>query len=279
MNPQSIQWSARADEPGKLNVLSAFFTIDGEANGFHVGGWSVFVRLTGCRVGCHWCDTKYSWSIKQGHLLTPRELFHVVRVLSKGIAKISITGGEPLEQDGPAFREFVNMALDHGHKISIETSGTEDIVPLLDSLRYPSYRKSISLVVDWKLPSAKAVKPPLESNFNSLRKHDVIKFVVANDEDIEEMLRVVRKLNWTYAQMVASPARSNMTPYYLVEKIRYFPEQFARSVGINLQMHKYIWDVNHRDEEEGDDWVGILNEIRQEQLNKDKEREKEQSNV
>ena len=275
MNPQSIQWSARADEPGKLNVLSAFFTIDGEANGFHAGEWSVFVRLTGCRVGCHWCDTKYSWSIKQGTLCTPKELFHVVRILSKGISKISITGGEPLEQDGPAFREFVNLALDHGHKISIETSGTEDIVPLLDSLSYPSCRKRLSLVVDWKLPSAKAVKPPLKSNFSSLRSGDVIKFVVANDEDIEEMLSVVRKLNWTNARMVASPARSHMTPYYLVEKIRYFPERYARSIGINLQMHKYIWDTNHRDEEEGDDWVGILNEIRQER----QKQEEEQSNV
>ena len=228
-------------------------------------------------MGCHWCDTKYSWSIKQGHLLTPRELFHVVRVLSKGMAKISITGGEPLEQDGPALREFVNMAIDNGFRISIETSGTEDIVPLLDSLRYPSYRRSLSLVVDWKLSGAKVVKPPLKSNFSSLRKHDVIKFVVANDEDIEEMLCIIRRLNRTHARMVVSPVRLSMTPYYLVEKIRYSLERFAHRIGINLQMHKYIWDVNHRDEEEGDDWVGILNEIRQEQ--KEKEKEKEQSNV
>ena len=127
MNPAHPQFTERAAPEHLLNVLTVFLTVDGEANAYHQGTWTTFVRLTGCRVGCHWCDTKYSWSIKQGEIMAPSSLIQRVEAVSRGCKKITLTGGEPLEQDGPALRCFLRRLLDHGYRITCETAGTHDI--------------------------------------------------------------------------------------------------------------------------------------------------------
>ena len=43
-----------------LKINEIFDTIQGEA--FYTGTPATFIRLQGCPVGCHWCDTKHTWS-------------------------------------------------------------------------------------------------------------------------------------------------------------------------------------------------------------------------
>ena len=285
MNPESEQWSERADEPGKLNVLGVFLTVDGEATGFHMGTWTVFVRLTGCRVGCRWCDTKYSWSIKQGELVGVGELLKVVDRMLQGATKISITGGEPMEQDSSVLRGFLMAVLNRGYKVSMETSGTEPIWELSRRLPIRASRDRMSFVVDYKLPSAHALKPFLWQNYNAMEKHDVIKFVVGDSNDFQDMVAVARhmqhlshntwKRGWM-PRLVASPvvtdtpgSESKMTPFLLAESLKNHDDPVCRQIGMNIQGHKYIWNDNVRDEEEGLKWEDVLVDVRQSSTNND----------
>ena len=177
MNPERL--NDRADVPGKLNVLSIFLTVDGEANYYHPGSWSVFVRLTGCRVGCHWCDTKYSWSTKQGNLVTPGELLAKVMMVGHGCTKVTITGGEPLEQDGSALCVFLALLGDHGIDVTMETAGTLPVERVLRA------NPGLRLVLDYKLPGARALKEPYLPAFNELTSWHVVKFIIDGPEDLQ----------------------------------------------------------------------------------------------
>ena len=272
MNPESEQWSAQADRDGKLNILNVFLTVDGEANAFHVGEWSVFVRLTGCRVGCVWCDTKYSWSIKQGELLHPvKELLPLVKRVARGARKITITGGEPMEQNQGLLADFVNRAVDFDFSVSIETAGTEPLHEFFGSLKEEA-RKRLSMVLDYKLPASRVLKP-----FNwgpylqFIWQNDVVKFVVADSKDYEHMITIAtalrrRKTSWgRYPRFVASPLNgegTKMSANTLTEMLKRDSASIARCIGVNLQTHKYIYPADARDEEEGGTWQYLLRELR-----------------
>ena len=275
MNPNSEQWAGRADRPGKLNVLDVFLTVDGEANAFHPGTWSVFVRLSGCRVGCHWCDTKYSWSIKQGTLVSVDELVTAVLWVAKGAKKVTITGGEPLEQSSITLADFARQMVLNGFDVSVETAGSESVAEFMS--RMGQCVDYLSMVVDYKLPSAQARKRFHWDNMSYLRhKKDFIKFVVADDYDATWMISIVERMvndKWdvyscekiedTFLHLpkfVASPAHGQYSAEKLVTKLRNHPVSYARQIGLNMQMHKIIWPEDHREEEDagGVVWTDIL---------------------
>ena len=47
------------DDDRELKVSEIFASIQGE--GPSAGAAAVFLRLAGCNLRCHWCDTKYTW--------------------------------------------------------------------------------------------------------------------------------------------------------------------------------------------------------------------------
>lgn len=79
---------------------------------------TVFLRLAGCNLHCHWCDTKYSWS--RGLELSPQEVAD--KVLAHGCQALVITGGEPLLQQ-EALAELLAY-LPEEMFVEIETNGT-----------------------------------------------------------------------------------------------------------------------------------------------------------
>lgn len=99
-----------------LAVNEEFFSIQGE--GELTGTPMYFVRLQGCAVGCHFCDTKQSW--KKGEDTTNEDAI-VKRAKDSGAKWLCITGGEPCEQD---IRYLVKSAHDEKLMVSIETSGS-----------------------------------------------------------------------------------------------------------------------------------------------------------
>ena len=94
-----------------------------------------FVRTQGCSVGCHFCDTKYTWTKDQQ---TTDEMDIIKRAKKSGVKWVCITGGEPLEQDLALLTVYLKA---NGFKIQIETSG----------MFYQSYLKR----VDWITVSPK----------------------------------------------------------------------------------------------------------------------------
>lgn len=93
-----------------------FYSLQGE--GARMGVPAVFLRLAGCNLHCHWCDTKYSW--QKGLEVSPRAVAE--KVMAYGCQALVITGGEPLLQQA----ELVEMikCLPKGVFIEVETNGT-----------------------------------------------------------------------------------------------------------------------------------------------------------
>jgi len=239
----------------ELGILSVYKTIDGEANLWHQGNWSVFVRTAGCTVGCHWCDTKYSWSAKGGARFLPPELVEVVKHVGGGIHKVTLTGGEPLEQDWVGLYLFIKLLIEEDYLITVETAGTQDTIQfrngLEDMLLFRPPFGMLTFVVDWKLPSSKFKGNMDLQHFSHLQHGDVVKFVIDTTEDFNEACKVARLLydKRTFgARMYFSPAHGMMTPVRLF-RMMIVAGMPNIGVGINLQMHKYIWPIDVRAEE------------------------------
>lgn len=98
-----------------LAINEEFYSIQGE--GVNVGRPMYFIRLQGCGVGCHFCDTKHSW--KKDDAKTD-EADIIRRAVDVGTDWICITGGEPAEQD---LSRLIDLASMEGLFIQLETSG------------------------------------------------------------------------------------------------------------------------------------------------------------
>lgn len=143
-----------------------FCSLQGE--GLFVGERHVFVRTAGCVATCSWCDTVYS------KVRTPRFVTHaddgtdahwrpnpvaigdvvadvVAFARERGVANVSITGGEPLEQ--PEFVAALARELRaHGLRIHLETAGLHG-----EALRTVIDHVDV-IAMDVKLPSATGVE-------------------------------------------------------------------------------------------------------------------------
>lgn len=95
-------------------VNEIFSSIQGE--GKFAGLPSTFIRLQGCTVGCHWCDTKYTWGAG-GTKMSVEDI--IKKVIFKNVV---ITGGEPtLYNLDPLIKEL------WGRHIQLETSGQNNL--------------------------------------------------------------------------------------------------------------------------------------------------------
>ena len=94
--------------------------------------------------------------------------------------------------------------------------------------------------MDWKCPSSGAHDKMVESNLKLLNKHDVVKCVVADAEDLEEMCIVAGR---TRAQVYVSPVFGKIEPRQIAE---YIIEGGLNDVTLQLQQHKIIWPPEMR---------------------------------
>lgn len=100
-----------------LEVAEIFYSIQGE--GPFTGEPAVFIRLAGCNLQCHFCDTQYTYRTK----MTVETILKDVNKLLEGKRKrfVVITGGEPFRQN---IKKLVKSLLKEGIEIQIETNGT-----------------------------------------------------------------------------------------------------------------------------------------------------------
>jgi 7-carboxy-7-deazaguanine synthase len=91
-------------------------TIQGE--GYWTGTPADFIRLAGCPLSCHYCDTGYA----DGGSATPRHLRSLSSLISElRSLHVVISGGEPLiHKDLPKLVEAIAAT---GRQVQIETSG------------------------------------------------------------------------------------------------------------------------------------------------------------
>lgn len=173
----------------KLPVNEIFETIQGE--GWLTGSPSVFVRLQGCDVGCPWCDTKHTWAIDRKQEISADEMVDKVKdaptfamvdhvaladfVTSMPSRHTVITGGEPCAHD---LTGLVNVLVEKGRSVQIETSGTYEI-----NLGKRAW-VTVSPKID--MPGGRNV---LRS---SIERADEIKMPVGKMADVEKLLELIK---------------------------------------------------------------------------------------
>lgn len=210
------------DEAGRLRITEIFLSLQGEADA--VGWPTVFVRLTGCPLRCHYCDTEYAF--------TGGEWWGIDALLAEvaryNIRHVCVTGGEPLAQKGCL--ELLPRLCDAGHEVSLETSGALDIARV---------DPRVSRVMDIKTPvSGEAAKNRYE-NIDHLTPHDQVKLVIGDRNDYEWARAVVEKydLNQRCA-VLFSPVFDSIEPRQLAEWIL----EDRLDVRFQMQLHKLLWD-------------------------------------
>lgn len=209
------------------SVNEIFTSIEGE--GIRTGFLSTFVRFNGCNLACGYCDTKYAQEPQEPNM----SLHDILEAVSQsGCGRVTLTGGEPL------FRGYMQELIQElswlGYHVNIETNGS---IILPDCVTLPG----VFVTMDWKCPSSGQNGSMKLENLKKLALVDVLKFVVATEEDLAEFKRIYEQdLVCTY---VLSPVFGAIEPKALVEFIK---ENKMNNAMVQVQLHKIIWDPNER---------------------------------
>lgn len=204
-----------------LRVSEIFFSLQGEAS--RVGLPTVFIRLTGCPLRCHYCDTDYAF--QGGDWLTGDEI--IGRVRAHPTRHVTVTGGEPLAQH--ACLALLATLCDAGYDVSLETSGALDI-SRVDA--------RVARIVDIKTPGSGEVARNLWSNLDELGPRDEVKFVITSATDYDWALELVR------ARRLSARCPVLFSPAWGAFDVGLLADWILRDglpVRLQVQLHKLLW--------------------------------------
>ncbi|MCK5252160.1 MAG: radical SAM protein [Thermoplasmata archaeon] len=204
-----------------MEVSEVFFSIQGE--GVDIGLPTVFVRTSRCNLECNWCDTTYSWEPGKERKVTDI----LEEVMSHGVKRVCISGGEPLMQ-ADEVAELVEALEAEGCENSIETNGSIDIdvVPRGELTH---------IIMDLKCPSSGMQDRNLFTNVAKMRSDDVLKFVIAHQEDYIYAKRLMERQR-PPCPVVFQPV-GGLDLRDLAERVL----EDRLDVRVLLQLHRYIW--------------------------------------
>jgi len=204
----------------RLKLTEIFRSLQGEAD--TVGIPTVFVRLTGCPLRCHYCDTAYAFH--GGQWWTLPEI--LARVAELEVRHVCVTGGEPLAQ--AAVHELLAALCDVGYRVSLETSG---------AMSLERVDPRVVKVVDIKTPASGEESRNRYDELARLDQKDLLKFVIADRTDYEwsrEQLKA-RALS-ERCTVLFSPSHQQLKAGDLADWIL----EDRLPVRFQIQLHKYL---------------------------------------
>lgn len=194
----------------QLPVMEHFYTIQGE--GSYSGRAAYFVRLSGCDVGCVWCDVKESWTLEEDQWV---EISEIIRwVLDAKAEFVVITGGEPATYP---LHSLVNQLKQNGIEVGIETSG---VFELQEN-------------IDWICFSPKKFKPPVAQMYDVAHE---LKVVISHPSDFsfaEQHAQQMKNKGCLFLQPEWSK-QERMLPE-IIDYVKNNPKW-----RISLQTHKFM---------------------------------------
>lgn len=206
----------------KLRITEIFYSLQGESRS--QGYPTVFVRLTGCPLRCHYCDTAYAFS--GGEMMPLADILQQVAAYQPRF--VTVTGGEPLAQ--PACLELLSSLCDQAYEVSLETSG---------ALPIAGVDPRVVVVLDLKTPASGEMDKNDYANLPLLKPGDQLKFVICNREDYQwaRMQLDLHRLGERVSDVLFSPSYGELEPRQLAEWI------LADKVPVRMQMqlHKLLW--------------------------------------
>jgi organic radical activating enzyme len=185
-------------------------------------------------------------------LLSVTDILSDIKKISQGVKKITLTGGEPLESSGKALTTLIQELLLDGYYITIETNGLHSPDELLKVASLMGRNRQLSMILDWKLPSAGKVSEKIKrSHYVDLPHNCFVKFVISDRTDFDaaiEAASFIRKIS--DAQLYFSPCADDIE---LSTLFNWMKGSVCPSwgIGYNLQLHKYLFADDWRDEEVG----------------------------
>jgi organic radical activating enzyme len=197
-------------ENDKIPILEEFYSIQGE--GFNTGKAAYFIRLGGCDLACHWCDSKKSWKPEIHQFV---EIYDIInRVKQTKANAIVVTGGEPLIYN---FNRFCEIAFNENLTLMIETCGA-----------HPFSGKW-----DWMCLSPKRQKPPKKEYYN---KANELKVIIYEKDDFRWAEDCSRKVN-NKCELFLQPewSRFEENRDTIVEYVKNNPKW-----KISIQTHKFL---------------------------------------
>ena len=179
-------------------------TLQGE--GKYIGKQAYFIRLGLCNLDCKWCDTPYTWDWtgKNGYKysksieLRRSTVSELAAKVPATCQHVVLTGGEPVLQQTALF-ELASLLRERGHTVEIETNGT--IKPKsTDWLRLAVQHNDLGVQfnVSPKLGNS-GVAWEIAINQEALLEYKqlgaIFKFVISNDDDLEQVAYLQNELN------------------------------------------------------------------------------------
>lgn len=207
---------------GSLKVTEIFASLQGETS--TTGIPTTFIRLTGCPLRCHYCDTSYAF-----HGGKRQSLESIITAVDElGCDYVTVTGGEPLAQ--PTCLQLLDALIENDYQVSLETSGA---LPIKD------VNASVRVILDLKTPSSGECHRNLWENLPYLKKHkDEIKFVIGTQGDYDwakEMIEQHQLLR--RADILFSPEHPTLKAQTLADWI----VEDRLPVRFQIQLHKWLW--------------------------------------
>lgn len=204
-----------------LRISEIFYSLQGETS--RVGLPTVFIRLTGCPLRCHYCDTSYAFTGGKGMTLEAI----VAEVQSYPTKYVTVTGGEPLAQK--QCHTLMRVLCELGYHVSLETSGALDV---------SAVDKRVMKILDIKTPASGEVEKNLWSNLSAMNPDDEIKFVVCDEADyVWAKSTLVEKRLTDKCEVLFSPAQGQLSPTDLADWVL----RDRLNVRMQVQLHKILW--------------------------------------
>jgi 7-carboxy-7-deazaguanine synthase len=223
---------------GQMQIIEIYKSLQGESS--FTGLPCVFVRLAGCNLRCHWCDSEYTF--KGGVTMSSQEVAGEVRRLMPRGGLVEVTGGEPLLQE----RELIPLMkqlVESGYTLLLETNGERPL------LRVPP---AVFKIVDVKCPDSGAGESFRLENLGAISRRDELKFVIASRADYEfaRAFTIANQLWEKAGNVIFSPAfRQPASGSRDAANCLLDPRELAEwiledglRVRVGLQIHKFIWD-------------------------------------
>jgi 7-carboxy-7-deazaguanine synthase len=205
-----------------LQITEIFYSLQGETrtSGFP----TVFIRLTGCPLRCHYCDTEYAFTGGE-----PLELKKILSIVKRYESKyITVTGGEPLSQK--ACLSLLTMLCDADYEVSLETSGALSLIGI---------DPRVCTVMDIKTPASGEADKNLWTNLQYLKPDDQIKFVICDYDDYNWMKTIADAYDLYHCcEILVSPSFEEVDHRELADWIL----EDKLPVRYQLQLHKLLWD-------------------------------------
>ena len=205
----------------QLKIFEIFYSLQGESS--RIGLPTIFIRLSGCPMRCHYCDTAYAF--QGGSMMEVNDIMDTIKKYNTRY--VTVTGGEPLAQK--EVLSLLKVLADQNFEVSLETGG---------GLSIQEVDPRVKIILDIKTPKSGEEKKNHWENLNLIHAKDEIKFVLCSREDYDwakkilDQYRLTEKCHVLFSPVYQTLSATDLGNWILQDQL---------SVRMQIQLHKLLW--------------------------------------